>query len=226
MVAIVATAVASLLGAITGKYLADNEVLLVNVVYGILSTAESSKIIASETVERTHSTITVNMVVGVAGVFSLLTAFSVIAIRARSQELAASRLQPRLNDLQLVTICGALLLVFLVVVGKTLVAWPQGLMGGSGRTGFGHLAASVVNSWGASGTAILLCALLPAFFSLKADIHRAASRESGGNFRNSLDWIQANKLEFAPMPMISTAIVSAAPMLTGPAMDIASSLVR
>jgi uncharacterized membrane protein YuzA (DUF378 family) len=225
-IAILAMVAATILGGITGKYVAENDLLLVNVVYQILNALEVGKIVAPETLGRTQATVIVNMVVGVAGVFCLLTAFSILAIRARTNELSPDRLRIRVNDLQLVTLCGSLLLIFLVIVGKAIVAWPHGLIAEVGSKGFGQLAGGAVNSWGASGTAMLLCALLPAFFTIKADVERAASRQNAHGPAARQEWIQQNKLEFTSMPAIGTAIVSAAPMLTGPAIDIVGSMMR
>jgi hypothetical protein len=225
-IAISAIVSAILVGAAIGKYVADNDVLLVNVVNGVLIAAQNSKVVAPDTVDRTHTTITINMVVGLAGVISLLVAFAAIAIRAQPHESRASRLRSRLADLQVITLCGALILVLLVVVSKTLLAWPQGLMTDAGKRSFGQLATTAVNCWGASGTAILLCTLLPAFFSLKADLDLAASRNNGSDPKRKREWVETNQLDFAPVSLIGTAIVTAAPMLTGPAIQIAGSLVR
>jgi len=214
------------LGAVTGKYVAENDALLVNVVYQVLRSLETSKVVAPETLGRTLTTVVMNMSIGIAGVFSLLSAFSVLAIRGRSSELSADNLKSRVNGLQLTTLCAALLLVFLVIVGKSIVAWPEGLISEVGRKGFDRLAGGAVNSWGASGTAMLFCALLPAFFVLKKDIARAASKQNRDDPKGQQEWIQSNKLEFAPMPTIGTAVISAMPMLTGPAMDIVGSILR
>jgi hypothetical protein len=217
---------AILVGAVIGKYLADNDISLVDVVYGVLKTAQDAGIVPPDTIGRTHSAIAINMVLGVAGVVSLLVAFASVAIRARVDELDVRRLQLRLSGLRLVTLCGAALLVFLVVVGKALLAWPHSLIGEAARKSFGQLAASVVNSWGACGSAILLCALLPAFYSFKIDVEKAASMNRVDDVKHPQDWIKANQLEFAPLSLIGAAIASAAPMLAGPAIDVANALTR
>ncbi len=225
-ITIIASVAAVIIGATLGKYIGDHDVMLVNIVDNAIMAAQNNNVIPHDTMDRIHMTISVNMTVGVAGVLSLLLAFSTVAISAPLTELTASRLRGRLNKLRIVSLCGASLLVFLVVVGKTLIEWLQAVMSDPGRKMFGQLGTSAVNAWGASGSAVLLCALMPAFFSLKSDIDRAASRSNGAESGRKREWIQTNQLEFAPLTWLSTALVAAAPILTGPAIDIAGSLLR
>ena len=165
-----------------------------------------------------------NMIVGIGACGALLAAFSAVAVRAEPRELTAACLQRRMEELQLLFLSASILLVILIVVSKIELAWPRVLMSSKDdmAKSYGALAGALASHWAASATAVLVCAGLPAFCSVQADIGLAA--EAATHERaNGHDWRQRNHLEFAPMSVLAS-IAAAAPLLTGPAIDLLGKL--
>ena len=69
-----------------------------------------------------------NVAFSAAGVISMLAGFAAVAFRARSDDYDVASLQGRKRALERTTITGAVLLVFLTTLNKTLVDWPRSLV--------------------------------------------------------------------------------------------------
>ncbi|HEY7192084.1 MAG TPA: hypothetical protein VH436_36300 [Vicinamibacterales bacterium] len=164
--------------------------------------------------------ISLNLLALNAGASSLVAAFAAIAIAAAPGDLTAARLRERGRALEHATIMIAALLVFLTAVNKALVVWPQGLLSAGGQKTFGYVANGIATYWGAFGTGFLICVLVPTYLSLMADIVRAAHAVAGDSPKAQADWQKENGLSFDFKSGVFAAITAAAPILTGPGMDL------
>ncbi|MGB9369584.1 MAG: hypothetical protein WCE79_26620 [Xanthobacteraceae bacterium] len=191
---------------------------------------EREKLTFDETVDKVIFAIKLNMAIGLAGTAALLAGFAAVAVRARPKDLddadaMARQLRLRLHYLTLLVLVGAAILVLLVAANKVLLAWPQGMMKPEAAKAYGVLASAVANYWGGLGTGILLCTLMPAVISIKADIDKASGAR-GVDFSAQEKWRKENGLEVAPSSALATAATAAAPLLTGPVIDIVSAFVK
>jgi hypothetical protein len=164
------------------------------------------------------------MSIGLAGTAALLAGFGAVAVRARPRDLndsgaMARALRLRLHYMTLLTLVGAAILVLLVAANKVVLAWPQGMMVPDAAKAYGALASAVANYWGGIGSGILVCALLPALLSIKADIAQAAVA-GRPDYAAQETWRKANALEFAPSSVLTAALTTAAPLFAGPVIDI------
>lgn len=164
--------------------------------------------------------ILLNLLALTAGFNSLLAAFGAVAVRAAPGDLTPSQLSERGRALEWVTITTAALLVFVTAVNKALVVWPQGLMTSAGQKTYGYVAGAIANYWGAYGSGVLICALLPAYISLMADIASAAHAAGGGSLKGQADWRKENGMNFDFKSGVIAAITAGAPLLTGPSIDL------
>lgn len=217
---------ATLLGVAIGARSGDGTIIRAKVLIEPLSTAEDSSVVPQGTTQKVQETILINLIVGIGGTAALVAGFAAVAVPARRSDLTGQRLRRRMRDLQWLTLAGATLLVLLVVVDKVLLAWPQGLMTPAVGKTYGVLAAATANYWGAQGTALLLCALGPALLSLKRDIDRASNADEKTNQPAIDKWRKENGLAFAPASVVAAAITTAAPLLTGPIVDIITNIVH
>jgi hypothetical protein len=168
--------------------------------------------------------ISLNILALYAGASSLVAAFAAIALRAAPPDLAPVRLRERGRALEHATIMIAALLVLLTAVNKALVAWPQGLLSPAAQKPYGYIASGIANYWGAFGTGFLICVLVPTYISLMADISRAAHAAAGDNPKAQSDWQKANELSFDFKSGVVASVTAAAPILTGPGMDLLGKL--
>jgi hypothetical protein len=155
-----------------------------------------------------------------------MAAASAIAIRARPEEGTVERLRQRMVDLQLITLAAAALLVLIVISQKILLAWPQGLLRPGPAEQFAVLANGYTTHSGVSATVLVACIVLPAILSLKDDIKLAAAVATNDGPTRERDWIQKNQLDFAPASVVTTALATAAPMLSGPIIDIVATVLQ
>lgn len=193
-----------------------------------LQMMQDNRLTFGDTVERLRSAIQLNMSLGLAGTAALLAGFGAVAVRASPQNLedgdfVARELRLRLQYLTLLTLAGAVILVLLVAANKAALAWPQGMMKPEAAKAYRALASAVSTHWGGLGSGILLCGLVPALISIKADIARAAAIHRP-DYAAQEAWVKANALEFAPVAMLSAALTTAAPLFAGPAIDIVKGL--
>jgi hypothetical protein len=222
-------AVAAIGGAMYGCFDARYSTLRPKILDDGLEAAQSAHLIAQDTLLQVHSTILINTVLGFCGTTTLLAAFAAIAWRsdpAKVAEFAEERLRQRLSDLQVLALLGAAILVFLVLANKVQLGWVESLMNPDPAKSFRVLASAAANFWGATGTAALICVLLPAYAGLRSDIDMAARQGRENNYPAQLKWKKDNALEFAPTAVIGAALTAAAPLLSGPALDIANALLR
>lgn len=217
---------ATLLGVAIGKQSERQSDIRARVLEEPLAVAQRVGVVAGGTTQQVQETIVINLTVGIGGTAALLAAFAAVAVPARRDELTARDLRQRMRDLQWLTLCSAAILVLLVVVNKVLLAWPQGLMTADAGKSYGVLAAATANYWGAQGTSLLICALAPALLSLKRDIDQASGTE-GKKDQAAIDkWRKENGLNFAPVSVIGAAVTTAAPLLTGPIVDVVGTLLE
>jgi hypothetical protein len=166
--------------------------------------------------------IVLNLVALTAGYNSLLAAFVSLALRAGPGELATERLKARLHSLVSVTVMAALLLVSITAVNKALAALPLGLMTESSQKAFGPIGTAIGYFWGTFGSIAVLGALLPPLISLRADIDRAAQTHGDANAQAA--WKKENGFEFDSKSSLGAVIATAAPLLTGPGIDLIGKL--
>ena len=195
-----------------------------------IAVAERAKGIVPGALDKLYDMINLNMGVGLAGTAALLAGFAAVAMRAAPEDFqddedSAGQLRDRLRFLTYLTLSGAAILVLLVAVNKVLLGWPQGVMTLGAAKAYGAMSAALANYWGAIGTGILLCALVPALVSVRTDIAKAAGARRP-DFSAQEKWRKESGLEIAPSSAIVAALTTAAPLFTGPAMDIVSALLK
>jgi hypothetical protein len=211
-------------GIAIGYWLTSENIIFFNFLYTPIQLAQNAGVVLPGTIDRLKCTIMLNMIVGIGACGALLAAFSAVAVRAELRELTAACLQRRMEELQLLFLSASILLVILIVVSKIELAWPRVLMSSKDdmAKSYGALAGALASHWAASATGVLVCAGLPAFCSVQADIGLAA--EAATHERaDGHDWRQKNHLEFGPMSVLAS-IAAAAPLLTGPAIDLLGKL--
>jgi hypothetical protein len=164
--------------------------------------------------------ILLNLLALTAGFNSLLATFAAIAVRALPGDLTPSRLRERGHALQWSAIATAALLVFVTAVNKALIVWPQGLMTPESQKSYGYIAGAIATYWGAYGSGVLICALLPAYVSLRVDITSAARAAAGDSLKAQDDWQKENAMNFDVKSGVFAAITASAPVLTGPGIDL------
>ena len=211
-------------GIAIGYWLTSENIIFFNFLYTPIQLAQNAGVVLPGTIDRLKCTIMFNMIVGIGACGALLAAFSAVAVRAELRELTAACLQRRMEELQLLFLSASILLVILIVVSKIELAWPRVLMSSKDdmAKSYGALAGALASHWAASATGVLVCAGLPAFCSVQADI-RLAAEAATHERANGHDWRQRNHLEFAPMSVLAS-IAAAAPLLTGPAIDLLGKL--
>jgi hypothetical protein len=160
------------------------------------------------------------------GFNSLLACYGAIAIRATAADLTPTLLTQRGRALEWVAIMTAALLVFVTAVNKTLIVWPQGFLTPDGQKTYGYVAGAIADYWGAFGSGVLIFALLPTYVSLMADVASAARIAVGDSEKAQDEWRKENGLEFDFKSGAIAAITAAAPILTGPSMDLFGKLFR
>jgi hypothetical protein len=199
---------------------------IARVLHVILAAAKQRGVVLETTIAEVDVAILLNLFALMTGFNSLLAAFASLAVRASPSELTPQCLTDRVRALGWVTIAAAVLLVFVTAVNKALIVWPQGLLTPSGQKTYAYIAGAIANYWGAYGSIALICALIPALISLMADIDVAARAAGGGSVKAESDWKRDNGFSFDFKSGMAAALTTAAPILTGPGMDLLGSLLR
>ena len=165
-----------------------------------------------------------NLLALFAGFSSLLAAFAAIAVHADARDLTAARLTERGRALQWVTIASATLLVFVTAVNKALVVWPQGLLTPESQKSYGYVAGAIANYWGAYSSGLLLCAWLPTYASLMADVRLGAEAAAAAGATELAEWREKTGTAFDFKSGLMALITTVLPALTGPGIDIIGKL--
>ena len=162
-----------------------------------------------------------NLNFGITGTVAVLVGLSVLAIRARGEELTAAILRQRLFDLRCLAGAAAATLGLTVVITKGLVGWPLGLLCGPQREALQPVGAALGNYWGAAATGVLLAALVPALSSWWLDV-RVLSGSSSFNKtdKDHHNFVKAEGLEFAPAKVVGIFATIITPALTGPLIEL------
>jgi hypothetical protein len=218
--------VVALFGVGIGNWIATQDPLLAKVVYTPLQVAENAGVIFRGTLEKLKRLHITSMSLSGIAYISLMAAASAIAMRARPEERTVECLRQRMVDLQLITLAAAALLVLTVIGQRILLAWPQGLLQPDIAKQFALLANGFTTHSGVSATVLIACIVLPSILSLKDDIKLAAAAATNDGRMRERDWLKKNQLEFAPASVVTTALATAAPMLTGPLVDIVAAALR
>jgi hypothetical protein len=221
------------IGASFGYGITSENIVLISFVYTPLELAQSTGVVFPGTIDRLKSTVTLSMVIGIGACGALFAGCSAVAVRAAQPKdltterlrKTTERLQERMRYLKFLVLCAAILLVLLIVSTKVLVAWPRGLMNYDEAKSFGALTGALVNHWGAIATGLLLCAGVPALLSVQTDIKRAEEAATKDKETNE-NWRRKNHLEFELMSVLAAVIAAAAPLLTGPTVDVLGVLLR
>jgi|tagenome__1003787_1003787.scaffolds.fasta_scaffold20725896_2 hypothetical protein len=195
-----------------------------------IKVAQQAKGIIPGALDKLYDMINLNMGVGLAATAALLAGFAAVAMRAAPEDFqddqdGAGRLRERVSFLTYLTLSGAAILVLLVAVNKVLLGWPQGVLTLGAAKSYGVISTALANYWGAIGTGVLLCALVPALISVKADIAKAAGARRA-DYPTQEKWRKESGLEIAPASAVIAALTTAAPLFTGPAIDILSALLK
>jgi hypothetical protein len=168
--------------------------------------------------------ILLNAAFSAGGVISMLIGFAAVAFRAGSDDDDVASLQGRKHALERTTIAGAVLLVFLTTLNKTLVDWPRTLVATEHQDAYASLATAIGSFWGTLSTLAIAFALVPAFFSLRFDIDRAARAQASQDEKAAERWKKSNNLEFDKKSGVGTAVAAVAPILAVPGLNLASKL--
>jgi len=143
-----------------------------------------------------------------------------VAERPPGGEQAERHVRARGQSLEWLALTTAALLVLVTAVNKALIAWPQALLAAADREAYGHIASAITNYWGAYGTALIVCAVVPPFLSLAADTRRLARRAVGEGAAAQDEWRTAQGLRFDLKSGVVGGLTAAAPLLTGPGIDL------
>jgi len=133
-------------------------------------------------------------------------------------------LSARGRALQWVTIAAATLLVFVTAVNKALVVWPQGLLTPDSQKTYGYVAGAIANYWGAYSSGLLICAWLPTYASLMADVRLGADAAASGGATAQSEWREKTGVAFDFKSGFMALVTTALPALTGPGIDIIGKL--
>ena len=107
-----------------------------------------------------------------------------------------------------------------------LLGWPQGVMIVGAAKAYGAMSAALANYWGADREPAFCSARsCRRFVSVRTDIAKAAGARRP-DFSAQERWRKESGLEIAPSSAIVAALTTAAPLFTGPAMDIVSALLK
>jgi hypothetical protein len=168
--------------------------------------------------------ILLNVAFSVAGGIGMLIGFAAVAFRARSDDYDVASLQGRKRALERTTIAGAVLLVFLTTLNKTLVDWPRSLVAEKLQDAYASLATAIGSYWGTLSTLAIAFALIPAFISLRFDIDNAARAQASRDEDTVKSWKIKNNLEFSMKSGVAAAVAAVAPTLAVPGLNLASKL--
>jgi hypothetical protein len=215
---------AALVGMSLGYAFATQDPSVLRIVYAPLQVAENAGVTSRGTLEKVIAILMTSMCLGGVAITVLTVAASAIAIRAGPGELTVDRLRQRMFHFQLIISVAAVLLIFIVLSQKLLLAWLQGLMTSEAAKPFAVLANGYAGHAGVSATIVIACASLPAIVSLNADMRSAAAAATKNGLSTEREWLRKNQLEFATAAGFLAATTTAAPMLTSPIVDILRTL--
>jgi hypothetical protein len=162
----------------------------------------------------------VNGLFGVTATFVLLCGLSVVAIRARDEELRPAILRQRLFDLRWSMILAAGVLVMTVIITRSLVEWHLGFLCTPFADKLRRVGLALAICWGAGASGFLLAAFLPTYFSWNRDVVRwtiLAKPQSTEKERRSL--IDNECLDFSPATSATTLLTIGVPALSGPILE-------
>ena len=129
---------------------------------------------------------------------------------------ARAEQRDRLRFLTYLTLSGTAILALLVAVNKVRLEWPQGMMTLGAAKAYGAMSAALANYWGAIGTGnVLLCALVPALVSVRADLAEGSRRASPRLFRARRNGGRRAAWRSRRARPIVAALTTAAPLFTG-----------
>jgi hypothetical protein len=197
---------------------------------------------------KMQETIVRNSYTGFAGAGAVLAALAVLAMRYGAWANVAN-LRRRLDDFRTLTLIAGVLFVLNALVTKALVSWTEGMLSANVAPAFAPLGNTLLEYWAAQSSTVFFAAVALVAVFIQLDIRAAATANlaarqnfvhgaPSGDAATGADddthvgpgakpiteakWRGDNELSFDTATVISAAIGTIAPLLTGPAVDLLS----
>lgn len=145
--------------------------------------------------------------------------------RTGAPEGPLSDLRRRRREVQRLLLCGALILTLAVAATRAFYHWPLGMLDKESEAMWSPVVSAATGYWGLFYSLILASAVGPAALSLRRDVQgfARAARIPAGEWR---DWTERVGLRLAPRDAVFSILAAAAPVISGPAMDVLGGLLN
>ena len=219
------TATAFAVGLLLATMLHDQGATRKTLVAPIAKAAANASLTGAGLEEYIESSVHLNGLFGITATFVVLCGLSVVAIRARDEELTPAILRQRLFDLRWSMILAAAVLALVVIITRSLVEWHLGFLCTQFADKLRPVGLAIAIYWGAGASGFLLAAFLPTYFSWIRDVVRRtnlAKPKSTEKERRLL--IEQECLDFSPATSATTLLTIGMPALSGPMLELIKGL--
>ena len=178
------------------------------------------------------ASITINLYLGGIAILAIFAGLAAVTVghslgSRRAIHFGARQLRERMGFLK--TLIGLEVAIFILLILITMKAteWVTGLVCYPERDALTQISATLKYYWGVSATGVIICSLLPAYYSWRSDVSSYAENlASSTSFKDAMTAVKDEGLTFTPTQTVLSLVTVALPALTTPLLDMAKSLLH
>lgn len=174
--------------------------------------------------------ITVNLYLGAIAILAILAGLAAVTAghsMGSRRAVRARELRERMGFPQTLIGLEVAIFVLLILITMTATDWVTGLVCHPERDALTQISTTLKYYWGVSATGVIVCSLLPAYYSWRSDVSRyVESLASSKSFKEAKTAVEDEGLTFTPTQTILSLLTVALPALTTPLLDTAKSLLH
>jgi hypothetical protein len=174
--------------------------------------------------------ITVNLYLGAIAILAILAGLAAVTAghnvdSRRAVRFKARELRERMGFLKTLIGLEVAIFILLILITMTATDWATGLVCHPERDALTQISTTLKYYWGVSATGVIVCSLLPAYYSWRGDVSRyVESLASSTSFKEAKTAVEDEGLTFTPTQTILSLLTVALPALTTPLIDTMHSL--
>ncbi len=168
--------------------------------------------------------VTLSEAVGVAAIVVLVLRFADIAFEPTPKNITEDSLRRRVVAFRNTLIISGLLLALSVASAHAFYHYPVSLLTPEAANEFKTLASTAAGFFGAMYSGILLVTAMPSYLAVSSDAAVLADTKTDRSHASREEWMETEGLKLAPRQAFTSLLAMAAPLLTGPALDLVNAL--
>ncbi len=170
------------------------------------------------------SLVSVSEAFGVAAIVALVLRFADIAFDPVPENVTEDTLRRRVIAFRNALIISGLLLALSVASAHSFYHYPVSLLEPEAAKEFKIFASTAAGFFGAMYSGILLVVAMPSYLAISSDAAALADSKAGNSPAVREEWMETEGLKLAPKQAFTSLLAMAAPLLTGPALDLVNAL--